>query len=341
MKLDERKRKILTMVIEEYIATSKPVGSELVAHLFKDKISSATIRNEMAVLYELGLLEQPHTSSGRVPSLNGYRLYADDIMVYKGLDAVQKSEIAYALGMEYGVSNILKRASAILAEATNCVAIFSSVHSETDKIEKVLVIPTKSNFCIVVMSTIHGVIKHKTCNLGGILSELFLEGLNTFLNNGFSNRSPLEITHSFIQSLISTSSINANESMLNSMLVPILFCIYDICSELCNVDLFIKGSTNLLCYEELAPNIKDILAFLEEHSRVKKLMTAQPDKIQIQIGQNIAGSEFKPFSVLDTCFEIKGKGKGGIVVIGPVKMNYSLCVAYLQYFVDILPKLLI
>ena len=98
MKLDERKRRILTMVIEEYIATSKPVGSELVAHLFKDKISSATIRNEMAVLYELGLLEQPHTSSGRVPSLNGYRLYADDIMVYKDLNAVQKSEIAYALG---------------------------------------------------------------------------------------------------------------------------------------------------------------------------------------------------------------------------------------------------
>lgn len=338
MKLDKRKRRILATIIEEYISTARPISSELIAHIFNDEISPATIRNEMALLYELGLLEQPYTSSGRVPSLNGYRLYADDIMEQKELDASVKDEIEYLLNLEFGVNNILKKAAQILADVSKCAAIFTTIYSEINKIEKINLIPTASNLCIVAISTTYGCDKNKICNLGCTISELFLESLCIFLNNSFVAKSPAEVTQKFVKSLIMTFDDGNEESVLNSMYIPVLLCIYDMCCELCHVDLFIKGSTNLLNYSELSNDVSSILSFIEEHSEVKKLITAEVGEIKIQIGQNIANSELKPFSILDICYKVKEKGKGRIALIGPVRINYRLCTTYLKYFADILPK---
>ncbi|MDR2817340.1 MAG: heat-inducible transcriptional repressor HrcA [Oscillospiraceae bacterium] len=338
MKLDERKKKVLAAIVEGYINNSKPVGSDYIAKLFENSVSSATIRSEMAFLYEVGLLEQPHTSAGRIPSLNGYRFYTENILQNCGIDDIAKDKITYLLEDSPNQKACLIKACSILAEISRCVVVFSSPHSETEKVQHMEVVRTSSDFCVVVLATSSGTVRHKICRFDHTISDGFLRGLNTFLNNTFANRFLRDVTDAFVNSIIATAP--AEYSSFNAILSPILLCVYQICLESCNVDLYTKGRTNLLLYEELGKDAWRVLDLLENPQKVLDLMTAEPDQLEIRVGQNIGGSELRPFSVLDACYIIKDLGTGRIAMIGPVRIEYPVCVAYLKYFTEILPTYL-
>ncbi|MDR1354014.1 MAG: heat-inducible transcriptional repressor HrcA [Oscillospiraceae bacterium] len=335
IKLDERKKRILAAIVEEYVATAKPVGSSYIANLFGNNMSSATIRNEMAFLYEIGLLEQPHISAGRIPSLNGYRFYTENILERNGIDELHKAKIACLLESNPNQKSILTMVSAILAEITHCVAVLSTPHSKTDKIQHLEVSCTSNDLCIIILATTAHTIRHKVCKFNHNISSNFLTALNTFLNNTFANRYLTDITNSFVKSIIST---NLNEdTSFQTILSPILLCIYQICLDSCNVDLYIKGRTNLLLYDEAKEDVAKALNLLEDPQKVLELMTTKSGELDIKVGQNLGGSELKPFSILDACYTAKSLGEGHITIIGPIKMRYKISASYVRYFAEILP----
>ena len=152
--MDLRKRKILSAVIDEYIRTGEPVGSKTISNLPDIHVSAATVRNDMAVLEELGYLEQPHTSAGRVPTFSGYQFYIDQVLAEQTLPQEERDRLDAMLGDESQLTEelIIQSASTALAEITQCAAVVSNFAPKYSVISKVEVIPTGKRIYVVLTS---------------------------------------------------------------------------------------------------------------------------------------------------------------------------------------------
>lgn len=154
---DERRRKILAAVVDEYITTGEPVSSKTIASMPDIKVSPATIRNDMALLEELGYLEQPHTSAGRIPTYKGYRLYIEQLMPEQSLSDEDKKMLDSILDVEIPTADaLIEKASTALAQLTNCAAVAKNVAPKFSVITKVEVIPTGRRMYVLLMITSSG-----------------------------------------------------------------------------------------------------------------------------------------------------------------------------------------
>ena len=178
--MDDRKLKILTAVVDEYIVTGEPVGSKaIMKHV---KASSATIRNEMAELEKQGYLEQPHTSAGRVPTYNGYRLYVDMLTESDPLSADEKKQLDEMLGSSFiSEDDLVQNASLALAQLTKCATVVADSTPKFSMISKVEVIPTGKRMYVILMVTSSGTIKNKAFRLEFDLDNEQLEFFNNFI----------------------------------------------------------------------------------------------------------------------------------------------------------------
>jgi heat-inducible transcriptional repressor len=233
---------------------------------------------------------------------------------------------------------ILMRVCSLLAKVTRCVVAISAPHPKTDKIQHLEVIRTAADFCVIVLATSSFKVSHQICHFNHTFPDDFLEGLNVFLNNTFSNRYLNDVTSSFVESIIATAPVN--NDLFHTILVQILLNIYKICLDNCNIDIYTKGSSNLLLYPELTQDVGVVLDFLEDTKRILELMTATPGKLEVKVGQNIGSSELKPFSILDACYPVKDVGDGHVMMIGPVRVEYQVGVTYLKHFAELLPEYL-
>ena len=180
LSVDQRKLRILEAVVDEYILTGEPVGSKaIMKHI---NASSATIRNEMAELEKQGYLEQPHTSAGRIPTYNGYRLYVDRLMHTNPLSEDELMMLEDMLPKnEYSEEALVKSASNALAELTRCATFVSGENPKFSIISKVEVIPTGKRMYILLMVTSSGKIKNRTCRLELDLTNEQLEQFSNFI----------------------------------------------------------------------------------------------------------------------------------------------------------------
>ena len=183
--MDDRKLKILSAVVNEYIVTGEPVGSKaIMAHV---KASSATIRNEMAELEKQGYLEQPHTSAGRIPTYKGYRLYVDQLMEQNQLTANEKKMLDSMIPQEYVTEeDLVNKASMALADLTKCAAVVANATPKFSLISKVEVIPTGKRMYVILMITSNGSIKNKVCRLEFDLSQDQLEFFDNFVKENLN-----------------------------------------------------------------------------------------------------------------------------------------------------------
>ena len=164
--ISERKKKILAAVVDEYVRTGEPVGSKAISKLDNIKVSSATIRNDMAALEQMGYLEQPHTSAGRVPTFKGYRLYIDELMDVPVLTDDEKLKLDSMLGDKDTPEELLvQNAAAALTEITHCAAVVTNSVPRFSVISKVEVIPTGKRLYVILLITSSGNIKNKACRL--------------------------------------------------------------------------------------------------------------------------------------------------------------------------------
>ena len=335
MELDERKLKILAAIVEQYIQTGEPVGSKKIAELLDIQVSPATIRNDMAALFERGLLEQPHTSAGRVPSHLGYRLYVNQLMRCIPLNQKERAEIESLFNvMNPGPDQLMKDAAAALADWTGCVALTSTFTPESVYVSKVELIPATERTVVILIIASNGVIKNKVCRVMFRVTPKICQFFTSFVNDRLQGRSLNEISMWYLNSI----SVDLGE--YSSLFNPLLASVYELCREINDGQFYMGGETNLLAYPELADTVGDLMLLFTDKQKVLESLPASGQDLTIVIGKENNKMELASSSVLLARYDIGGNKCGMLGLIGPVRLNYAKLVPHLVYFAQILGNLL-
>ena len=334
MDLTGRKKQILGLVIESFIASGEPVGSKGIASMLGLSVSPATIRNELADLEEMGYLEHPHTSAGRIPTHRGYRLYVDNIMHRHLLTQIEKANIDKMLSMNYGdLETILERAGKALSEITSCVALSTSPVSNGIRILRLDLIPASNRSALLVLLTSSGIVKSQLVRCEG---NLYPEHYQLFVNccNIKLIGIPIET--------ISPQSISILAKEFGSaaiLLSPLLDCLVLLIGELMENEVFLDGLSHLL--DEFEPIIaKNILKFLSSRNELSRMFSHPYDNTKILIGIE---NEFVPLqnlSIIISPYRLRGRIAGMVGLIAPTRTNYPRMLSNIDYFANQLGRIL-
>lgn len=320
--LSERKLKILHAIIQNYLETGEPVGSRTISKYTDLNLSSATIRNEMADLEELGYILQPHTSAGRIPSDQGYRLYVDMLMEEKEqeLNEMQEQMLDKADRME----QLLSQAARVLANSTNYATMVSTPVSSANKLKFIQLSTVDEEQIIAVIVLGGNVIKNKIINVEEPLSNENLLKLNMLLNTTLTGMSIEEINLGLIARLKEQAGIHSG----------VVGNVLDAVAEVIQVDndmqIYTSGATNIFKYPELSDkqSAQEIISAFEEKQQLNELVTqtlAREDNtgIQVYIGDETPVQNMKDCSVVTATYELGEGMKGTIGIIGPKRMDYE------------------
>ena len=246
MELDNRKQKILKAIIEEYTRTGEPVGSKRIAGLLDISVSPATIRNEMASLFEQGYLEQPHTSAGRVPSHLGYRYYLDNLMLPSPISPMEMAAIEAMFNVgDPDPDKLLSDAAQALADYTHCAAISSASMPPEVFVKRIELIPAAERTVIIMVIASNGSVKSKVCRVSFSVTQEICRFFTSFANGRLAGRSLNEISAAYI------NSVAYSFGDYTEVFTTLLSAIYSLCKEMGDGQFCTKGVTNLLRYDEM------------------------------------------------------------------------------------------
>lgn len=324
--MDNRKLKILAAVVDEYVRTGEPVGSKVIASLPQIQVSAATVRNDMAVLEQLGYLEQPHTSAGRVPTYNGYRLYIDELMAAEPLPEEEQKRLDDMLIEQGAVTEdlLIQSATTALAELTQCAAVVSSAMPKFSIISKVEVIPTGKRLYVILLITSNGSIKNKVCRLEFDLSHEQLEFFTHFAEENLQGISVEELSEDTITQLI--TALGAYMTTLS----PLVEGICELSRDLAHKELTVSGTRNLLSCAEL--DKMDIVRFMEETDTVIPLLDDAFGDIQVMFSEEKGNFVIGNSSLIVSKYKKGEKMAGSLGVIGPMRLDYKKIIPYIRYF---------
>ena len=320
--LSDRKLKILHAIIQNYLETGEPVGSRTISKYTDLNLSSATIRNKMADLEELGYIIQPHTSAGRIPSDKGYRLYVDMLMEEKEqeLNEMQEQMLDKADKME----QLLKQAAKVLASNTNYATMVSTPMNSANKIKFIQLSMVDEEQIIAVIVLGGNVIKNKIINIDEPLSNENLLKLNMLLNTTLNGMSIEEINLGLIARLKEQAGIHS------AVIGNVLDAVADAIQIDEDMQIYTSGATNIFKYPELSDNqsAQEIISAFEEKQQLTELVTqtlAKEDNtgIQVYIGDETPVQTMKDCSVVTATYELGDGMKGTIGIIGPKRMDYE------------------
>ncbi len=323
--LDERKLKILSAVIDEYIVTGEPVGSKTIANLPDINVSSATIRNDMAMLEQLGLLEQPHTSAGRIPTFAGYRMYIEQIMPTRQLSDEEKSRLDEMLDTTAPTEEaLMQSASTALAELTKCAVVSANMSPKYSVITKVEVIPTGKRLYVLLLITSSGSIKNKVCRLEFDLTNEQLEFFSHYMAENLHGVSVESLSEEKFQELL----VAMGTYMMT--LSPLIQAIQDLSKDLMQKELTVSGEKNLLSCSEFDKN--EIISFFEHKNEMTELLDDSFSGIQVLFGKEKDTFVIGNSSMITSQVKKGGKTAGSIGVIGPMRLDYAKIIPYIEYF---------
>lgn len=330
MEMDDRKIKILQAIINDYINTAEPVGSRTIAKKYNLGISSATIRNEMADLEEMGYLEQLHSSSGRKPSDKGYRLYVDKLMRVQELspeeEYVIKSQLLSAALFE--VDKLVRQAVQTLSDLTKLTCIVKAPSAKKAFIKSIQLINVDSTDVLAVIITDTGLIKNTLIRTKQSINSDILIKLTNLLNARLKNLTIEEINLAVINNL-KKDLINHEE--IFDAIIPAL---YDSLSEVDAAEVYLEGTTNIFNYPEYndIDKAREFLYLLNNKDSIKKILNVSDD-LSISIGGENFIQEAKDCSIITGVYSIGGRPVGSIGVIGPTRMPYSKIISLISNIV--------
>lgn len=322
--IDKRKIMILEAIINDYISTGEPVGSRTIAKKYDLGVGSATIRNEMSDLEDMGYLEQPHTSSGRIPSSKGYRMYVDNLMKDAILSTEEelliKKYIIDSAMLE--VDKIVKQASVLLSELTNLTCVVQTPSVNQSHIKSLQLLKVDDNNLVSVIITDNGVIKNHRIKVSKMPSENELSSINNVINSRLGSLNIDEINLEVINNL--RSDLGEYDDLFNAI-VPAL---YETLKVDNSSDIIMQGTTNIFNYPEYndIDSAKEILNLLYNKDYVVKLI-APEGGLSIKIGDENFIPEAKNCSVISAEYLLGDKHLGNIGLIGPRRINYSKVIA--------------
>ena len=331
LELDERKMKILQAVIKNYLETGEPVGSRTISKYTDLNLSSATIRNEMADLEEMGYIIQPHTSAGRIPSDKGYRLYVDTMMAQMDTQMQEKTkEVEELKGLllekEEKMDQLLKQVAKTLAVNTNYASMISTPSYNGSKLKFIQLSRVDALQLVAVIVLEGNIIKNNMLTVSEELDDETLLKLNVLLNTHLNGLPIEEINLGMVARLKQQAGIHSD----------IVGEVIDAVAESIKADddlqIYTSGANNIFKYPELADQEKasEIISTFEEKQMLTTLVKEDNTGIQVYIGDETPVSSMKDCSVVTATYELGEGMKGTIGIIGPKRMDYEKVVGTLQ-----------
>ena len=329
MQLDDRKIKILQAIIRNYLETGEPVGSRTISKYTDLNLSSATIRNEMADLEELGYIVQPHTSAGRIPSDKGYRLYVDRLMIDKEREVEEMKELL--LEKEEKMENLLKQVAKTLAVNTNYATMISAPTLHHNKLKFIQLSRVDADQTLAVIVVEGNVIKNNILSVSEELNDETLLKLNLLLNTNLNGLSIEEINLGMIAALKQQAGIHSQ------IVSDVIDAVAEAIKADDDLEIYTSGAKNIFKYPELADNQKasELITAFEEKQVLNELVQetlADEEKtgIQVYIGEEAKLQSMKDCSVVTATYELEEGMRGTIGIIGPKRMDYEKVVGTLK-----------
>ena len=329
MELDERKRKILQAVIRNYLETGEPVGSRTISKYTDLNLSSATIRNEMADLEEMGYILQPHTSAGRIPSDKGYRLYVDTMMEEKEREVIEMKEML--VERQDKMETLLKQVAKVLAKNTQYATMISAPQSRRNKLKFIQLSRVDANQILAVIVIEGNVIKNNILPVNEELSDETLLKLNILLNTNLNGLSIDEINLGMISVMKQQAGIHSD------IVSEVIDAVAEAIRAEEDLEIYTSGTNNIFRYPELADQQKasELINTFEEKQLLGELLQdvhsgSENTGIQVYIGEETPVQSMRDCSVVTATYELGDGMKGTIGIVGPKRMDYDKVIGTLR-----------
>ena len=329
MELSERKVKILQAIIRNYLETGEPVGSRTISKYTDLNLSSATIRNEMSDLEEMGYILQPHTSAGRIPSDKGYRLYVDTMMEQKDREIEEMKEVM--VQKEDKMDQLLKQVAKLLAVNTNYASMITTPTIHTNKLKFIQLSRVDVNQLLAVVVVEGNVIKNNIIHTAEELDDETLLKLNILLNTHLNGLALEEINLGMISSLKQQAGIHSE------IVADVSDAIAESIHAEEDLEVYTSGANNIFRYPELADQQKasSIINTFEEKQLLTELVQENLSDenntgIQVYIGEETPIQSMKDCSVVTATYELGEGMRGTIGIIGPTRMDYDKVIGTLK-----------
>lgn len=335
MEMTERKKHILAAIIERYIKTGEPVGSKMLLENLNISVSSATVRNEMAELSDNGYLEQPHTSSGRIPTQEGYRFYVDELMSERALDDDTRRRIDMMLGTHFGdPEKLLKEASAILADITDCAVVTTTPTSVGAYIKKAELIPVSKRTAIVVLLTSSGILKDKVVRLDSDITDDVVRMFYKMATESFIGKPLKSMADIVLQSLV----VSLGEYALK--MSPIVIALSDLSNDALRADIVLGGERNLFNNTEISSDVFSIMELLSKRDSLLDVLSNQNDGLNVYIGKENPFAQLNNSSMIVSTYSANDSFGGALGLIGPTRMDYARLVPSVKYLTKLVGEII-
>lgn len=335
--LTERQKTLLMLVVRDYIETAQPVGSQHLVERFRLSMSSATVRNEMAALTEMGYLRQPHTSAGRVPTEDGYRLFVGELMHQFELPpAVQHTISHQFFQARHDVEQWMRLAASILAHQSQSISLITAPHAEKARYKHLELISTQGRQVLMVIVLAGGEISQQILTLSEPVTQERLSQVANMLNRLCVGRSAEEIR---LQPLPA-------EALEKDILAIVLQDMRTADDRVAG-ELYVDGLTNVLTEPEftVADDARKALRLLEERSTLQELlsrtvMSSNVGGLQVLIGSEGGWEELRQYSMVLARYGVPGLATGTLGVLGPMRMPYARTIPTVRFMADLLSDLI-
>ena len=317
--LDDRKTAILSAVVQEYIATAQPVGSTHIADAPGVRVSSATVRNEMAVLEQEGYLVQPHTSAGRIPTDKGYRFFVDRLTTPGHLDAVARAEVGEFFRTAHGrLEEMLHRTSDLLAHLTNYAAVVVAPRAQSAAVRSVQLVGLSSALATVVVVFGNGSVESQTIELAGDVSDVHLAAASARLSGALAGRplgrlGPVPSSGDAVVDRVAQQALDAVSAAIS------------------DEHLYVGGTSSMASAFDAVEIVRDVLRTLEQQFVVVTLVSDLVQRgLSVAIGGEHGVQPLSACSVVVAPIVVDGEPHGSVGVLGPTRMNYPQALATVE-----------
>lgn len=339
MELDDRKKRILQAVIRTYLETGEPVGSRTISKYTDLNLSSATIRNEMSDLEEMGYIMQPHTSAGRIPSDKGYRFYVDTMLEEKEREVEELKGIL--VEKDEKMDTLLKRVARVLATNTNYAAMITTPRYHRNKLKFIQLSRVDAHQVLAVIVVEGNVIKNTILSVDEALNDETLLKLNILLNTHLNGLSIDEINLAMISALKQQAGIHS------AIVSDVIDAVAEAIKSDEDLKIYTSGANNILKYPELTDNrekASELINTFEEENALNELVQEtladeNSTGIQVYIGNETPVQSMKDCSVVTATYELGEGMRGTIGIIGPKRMDYDKVVGTLKTLMNELDTL--
>ena len=317
-----RRLEILRAIVDEYVATQEPVGSKSIAARSGLGISPATIRNEMAVLEEEGLITHPHTSAGRIPTDLGYRVFVDKLATVKPLSAAERRAIETFLEGALDLDDVVLRTVRLLADVTKQVAVVqypSMIKSRVRHVELVALTPSR---LMMILITDAGRVEQRVLELANDASDLFLSTLRNQLNNAVMGQRLPDVADRISGILESYSAADRRN------VAVVISALIEMAMERPEEKVVLAGTANLARFsEDFSTHMHPVLEALEEQVILLRLLGDAGENVQVRIGTEQREQNLRATSLVTVGYGATDSPLGALGVLGPTRMDYAGSIA--------------